>query len=214
MIQFVIAIIVAVSVLIFMIVKLNIHPVLSLFIGGMLAGILMGYTVSDTISTFTTGFGATLGSIGCTIIFGSIIAQGIRDSGSAKSMVNFFIKLFRGKNLELSTGMASYVMSIPVFGDITQVLMAPIASVISKRDKRSMSTMSSFTCLASSLTHSMVPPTPGILAVAILLGADLGMVIFLGYYNIFYRIYHHLASYAKLGCQGNNSAQRGLCRWC
>ncbi|MGE4353373.1 MAG: GntP family permease [Oscillospiraceae bacterium] len=180
MTQFIIAIIIAVAVLIFMIVKLNIHPVLSLFVGGMIAGIGMGYSVSDTITTFTNGFGGTLGAIGCTIIFGSIIAEGIRDSGSAKSMVNFFIRLFRGKNLELSTGMASYVMSIPVFGDITQVLMAPIASVISKRDKRSMSTMTSYTCLASSLTHSMVPPTPGILAVAVLLGADLGMVILWG----------------------------------
>lgn len=180
MTQFIIAIIVAVSILIFMIVKLNIHPVISLFVGGMIAGVLMGYGVSDTITTFTAGFGSTLGSIGCTIIFGSIIAEGIRDSGSAKSMVNFFIKLFRGKNLELSTGMAAYIMSIPVFGDITQVLMAPIASVISKRNKRTMSTMSTFTSLGSSLTHAMVPPTPGILAVSILLGAELGMVILWG----------------------------------
>lgn len=180
MTQFILAIIVAVALLIFMIVKLNVHPVISLFIGGQVAGLLMGYSVSDTITTFTTGFGSTLGSIGCTIIFGSIIAEGIRDSGSAKSLVNFFIRLFRGKNLELSTGMASYIMSIPVFGDITQVLMAPIASVISKRDRRSMSTMTSFTALGSSLTHCMVPPTPGILAVSIFLGAEVGMVIFWG----------------------------------
>ncbi|MGE4485412.1 MAG: GntP family permease [Oscillospiraceae bacterium] len=180
MTQFVLVIVIAVAILIYMIVKLNIHPVLALFVGGTLAGIGLGYTVSDALTTFTGGFGSTLGNIGCTIIFGSIIAQGIRDSGSAKSMVNFFIKLFKGKSLELSTGLASFIMSIPVFGDITGVLMAPIASVIAKRNKKSMSTMGAFTLLGSSLTHSIVPPTPGILAVALLLGADLGMVIFWG----------------------------------
>lgn len=55
-----------------------------------------------------------------------------------------------------------------IFGDITQDLMAPIAAVISKRDKKSMSTMASFTMPCSSLTHAIVPPTPGILAVSVL----------------------------------------------
>lgn len=40
--------------------------------------------------------------------------------------------------------------------------------------------MSSMTILSLNLTHSMVPPTPGILAVAVLLGADLGRVIIWG----------------------------------
>ena len=178
--QFLIAIAVSVILLVFLIVKLKVHPVLSLFVAGLCAGLLMGYAPLKIISLLTSGFGGTLTGIGCTIIFGSIIAEGIRDTGSAKSMVNFFINLYKGKNLELSTGMAGYIMSIPVFGDITQVLMAPIAAVIAKRDKKSMSTMGGWTMLAAALTHSMVPPTPGILAVAVLLGANLGMVILWG----------------------------------
>lgn len=178
--RFLIFMLIAVLILVFLIVKLNIHPVLALFIGGMTAGLGFGYGVTDTITTYTGGFGSTLGSIGCTIIFGSIIAQGIRDTGSVKTMVNFFIKMFRGKCLELATALAAFVMSIPVFGDITQVLVAPIAATIAKRDKKSMSTMAGFTMLGCSLTHAVVPPTPGILAVAVLLEADLGMVIIWG----------------------------------
>lgn len=177
---FLIVIVIAVLLLVLMIVKFNVHPVLALFVSGMFAGVALGYGPVGSVSTFTKGFGGTLASIGCTIMFGSIIAEGIRDTGSAKSMVNFFIKLFRGKNLELSTGLAAYVMSIPVFGDIVKVLTAPIAAVISKRSGKPMSIMSAYTMLGASLTHSLVPPTPGILAVAILLGADLGMVILWG----------------------------------
>lgn len=180
MTQFVLAILISVAVLIFMIVKLNIHPVISLFVGSMIAGSILGNNPVTTITAIANGFGSTLGSIGMTIIFGSIIACSIRDSGAAKSMVNFFIKLFRGKNLELSTGMAAYIMSIPVFGDVTMVLISPLCAIISKRQNKPMGQMAAFTILALNLTHSMVPPTPGILAVAVLLGADLGLVILWG----------------------------------
>lgn len=180
MTQFVLAILISIAVLIFMIVKLNIHPVISLFIGSMIAGSILGNDPVTTITAIANGFGSTLGSIGMTIIFGSIIACSIRDSGAAKSMVNFFIKLFHGKNLELSTGMAAYIMSIPVFGDVTMVLISPLCAIISKRQNKPMGQMAAFTILALNLTHSMVPPTPGILAVAVLLGADLGLVILWG----------------------------------
>ena len=180
MTQFVLAIIISIAVLVFLIVKLNVHPVISLFVGGMLCGSILGNSPLTTITTIANGFGSTLGSIGMTIIFGSIIACSIRDSGAAKSMVNFFIKLFRGKNLELSTGMAAYIMSIPVFGDVTMVLISPLCAIISKRQNRPMGLMASMTILPLNLTHSMVPPTPGILAVSVLLGADLGLVILWG----------------------------------
>ena len=180
MTQFVLAIIISIAVLIFMIVKLNIHPVISLFVGSMIAGSILGNNPVTTITAIANGFGSTLGSIGMTIIFGSIIACSIRDSGAAKSMVNFFIKLFHGKNLELSTGMAAYIMSIPVFGDVTMVLISPLCAIISKRQNKPMGQMAAFTILSLNLTHSMVPPTPGILAVAVLLDADLGLVILWG----------------------------------
>ena len=135
MTQFILAIIISVAILIFMIVKLKIHPVLSLFVGGVVAGTILGMPLADTVGTIASGFGSTLGSIGMTIIFGAIIACAVRDSGAAKSMVNFFIKLFRGKNLELSTGLAAFIMSIPVFGDVTMVLIPCAPSSASARTR-------------------------------------------------------------------------------
>ena len=180
MAQFVLAIVISIVVLVVLIVKFNVHPVISLFASGMLAGTILGNDLVTSITAIANGFGSTLTSIGMTIIFGAIIACAVRDSGAAKSMVNFFIRLFRGKNLELSTGLAAYIMSIPVFGDVTMVLIAPLTVIISKRQNKPMGLMSSMTILSLNLTHSMVPPTPGILAVAVLLGADLGWVIVWG----------------------------------
>ena len=103
--------------------------------------------------------------------------NGELQSGAAKAIANSFIKLFRGKNLELAPALTAYIVSIPVFGDITTILTSNIANVLSKRKHISMGKMAAFTQTGLNLTHAMVPPTPGILAVSILLGADLGLVI-------------------------------------
>lgn len=71
-------------------------------------------------------------------------------------------------------------MSIPVFGDIAIILNAPISAILAKRKKLGMQQVAPFVNLGLTLTHGLVPPTPGILAVAILLGADIGTVIIIG----------------------------------
>ncbi|MBZ4665634.1 gluconate transporter [Mahella sp.] len=166
--------------LMLLIAKFKVHPVLSLLFVAFFIGVTMGFSPLKSIELIAQGFGDTLGGVGIPIILGAILAMGIHDTAAAKSIANFFIKLFKGKNLELAPALTAYIVSIPVFGDITSVLTSNIASVLSARKKISMSTMTSFTGLALNLTHAVVPPTPGILAVAILLKADLGLVIFWG----------------------------------
>ena len=109
-----------------------------------------------------------------------MIAMGIMDTGAVTSIANFFIRLLKGKNLEWATSLTAFIMSIPVFGDITVVLVAPIAAVLAKRSNTSMSRMGFMGMAACSMTHGVVPPTPGILAVTLMLGADLGAMILTG----------------------------------
>lgn len=177
MLQFLLVTLVAVFLLILLIARFKMHPVLALFVVSLFSGVGYGYGFSTTLTNIASGFGSTLTGIGITIIFGATLAMGVRDTGAVKSMVNLCIRAFRGKNLELSTGLAGFIMSIPVFGDITGVLMVPIVSMLGKRSKRSMSTMAGFSAAGANLTHSLVPPTPGALAMVGLLGADLGIVI-------------------------------------
>ena len=177
---FILILVVAIAALVLMIVKAKMHPVLALFIAALGTGIALGYGVTGSVDYISNGFGGTLGSVGITIILGAIISMAIEDTGAAKVIANFFIKLFRGKRMELAPSLTAFIMSIPVFGDITMVLTAPIASMLSKRKHISMSTMASFTGLGLFLTHGLVPPTPGILAIALMFGSDLGMTIVWG----------------------------------
>jgi GntP family gluconate:H+ symporter len=177
---FLVILILAIVALMFLIIKANLHPVFSLLIVAFVSGIALGFAPLESIGLINDGFAGTLKGVGIPIILGAVLAMGVQDTGAAKSIGNFFIKLFRGKNLELAPSLTAFIVSIPVFGDITMVLTSNIASVLSRRKGISMSTMATFTGLGLFLTHAMVPPTPGILAISILLGADLGMVILIG----------------------------------
>lgn len=177
---FVLVIVLAIALLSVMTLKYKMHPVITLFIVAAIIGILSGHSVVDTMSLIKKYFGSTLGGIGVLIIFGAIIASGINDTGAATSIANFFIRFFKGNRLELAPSLTGFIMSIPVFGDIAIVLNAPIAAILAKRKRINMAVMAPFVNLGLTLTHGLVPPTPGILAVAIMLGADVGMVLVWG----------------------------------
>ena len=178
--QFIIMLIFAIIILTILTLKFKIHPVMVLFLTATFCGISSGKTLVETFESITKYFGSTLGAIGIMIIFGAIIASGINDTGAATSMVNFFIRKFKGKCLELAPALAGFIMSIPVFGDIAIILNAPISAILAKRKKLGMQQVAPFVNLGLTLTHGLVPPTPGILAVSILLGADIGNVIIIG----------------------------------
>lgn len=177
---FIIVLIAAIIILTVLTLKFKMHPIMTLFITAVFIGLVSGKSPVETFNAIKSYFGSTLGSIGIMIIFGAIIASGISDTGAATSIVNFFIRLFKGKRLELAPSLTGFIMSIPVFGDIAIILNAPISAILAKRKKMSMGQVAPFVNLGLTLTHGLVPPTPGVLAVAVMLQADIGTVILWG----------------------------------
>lgn len=155
---FLITLVIAIAILVVLIMKVKLHPTFALFLVGLGMALVNGFPFMEAMGLLTKGFGNTLGSLGIPIMLGAILAMGVQDTGAAKAIANFFIRLFHGKNLELAPALTAYVVSIPVFGDITTILCSNIANVLSKRKHISMSTMASFTQTGLNLTHAMVPP--------------------------------------------------------
>lgn len=177
---YMIALVISIGILLLLTLKFKINSFMALFFTAMALGIFFGSSPKDSLTAITGAFGNSLGSIGLPVLFGAILAMGVQDSGAAVSISNFFVKLFRGKHLELAPTLTAYVMAISVFGDISQLLTAPIAATIAKRKNLNMSVVTPYIITAVWFTHGVVPPSAAILAVAVLLGADVGMVIVWG----------------------------------
>lgn len=177
---YMIALIASIAILLLLTLKLKMNSFMALFFTAMGLAIFFGASPIDSLNTITGAFGNSLGNIGLPVLFGAILAMGVQDSGAAVAISNFFVKLFRGKHLELAPALTAFVMAISVFGDISQLLTAPIAATIAKRKNMNMSVVTPYVITAVWFTHGVVPPSAAILAVAILLGADVGMVIIWG----------------------------------
>ena len=170
-IPLIIAFFIMVVVMIVAISKFKIHPFLSIM-GVSLILALLALPLAKVPGTIGAGFSGTFSSLGIVIILGAMIGFFLEKTGAALTMADWVIRRVGDKHPELAILLMGWIVSIPVFGDITTILTSNIANVLSKRKHISMGKMAAFTQTGLNLTHAMVPPTPGILAVSILLGAD------------------------------------------
>ena len=160
--------------------KYKVHPFLILLIASLGMGILSGLDVNFVIKTVSEGFGNTLKSIGIIIACGSIIGTFLEKTGAAKSIANKVLQVVGNKNSALAMNLTGSIVSIPVFCDSGFVILSTLNNAINKKTGISLSVLG--TSLAAGLyaTHVFVPPTPGPLAAASIIGADVGLVLIFG----------------------------------
>lgn len=158
------------------------HPVLSLLAAAFGFGILSGtMSLEDVVKSVNSGFGNTLGIIGIVILAGSVIGKFLEKSGGAFTLAERTLKVVGKKNVPLALSIIGYIVSIPVFCDSGFIILSPLTKAISKQSGISFATAAIALSLGLILTHSVIPPTPGPLGAAGILGADIGLIFLIAF---------------------------------
>lgn len=179
-IQLLLALVLGIATIIVLVLRTRLDAFVALLIAALVTGLVAGQAPLDIVSSITTGFGNTLASIGIVIGLGVAIGKILEVSGAANSLALAFLKLF-GKGREpWALGSVGALVSIPVFCDSGYVIMNPLARSIARVKRAGYITLALALGCGMTLTHHLVPPTPGPLAVAGILGADLGALILAG----------------------------------
>ena len=76
--------------------------------------------------------------------------------------------------------MTGFIISIPVFLDVALVILAPLLYALARDTKKPLLMFGLPLVAGMAVTHAFVPPTPGPVAVAFILGVNLGWVILFG----------------------------------
>lgn len=76
--------------------------------------------------------------------------------------------------------LTGYVVAIPVFADSGLIILTPLAKSLSRMTGKSVIGLGLAMATGLQLAHVFIPPTPGPLAVAGILGIDMGMMIVWG----------------------------------
>jgi GntP family gluconate:H+ symporter len=161
-------------------VKFQLHPFLALIFAAIGFGLFAQMPLLEIAKSINGGFGDTIGKIGIVIIAGIIIGTFLERSGGAFAIADWILKIIGQSHVPLAMAIIGYIVSIPVFADSGFVILMPLNRALSKRAKISL--MGPVVALAVGLTatHCLVPPTPGPIAAAGILNADLGLVILFG----------------------------------
>jgi GntP family gluconate:H+ symporter len=170
----------ALALILIAIVKFDIHPFLALFVGAILYGLLSGMPVDLILKSITEGFGGVLGSIGLLILLGVIMGTFLEKTGGALVIAEKILSWIGEKSVTVAMLLSGYILSIPVFGDSTFIMLNPISKSLSLKSGVPYAATTIAVALGATASHSLVPPTPGPIATAGILEADLGMIIFWG----------------------------------
>ena len=171
---------VVIFLLLFLIAKWKWHVFFALLIPIMLFGILPGVQQNNFIDAFESGFGNTLGSIGVVIVLGSIIAEALKHTGAIQVITRSMVNLVGSNRMPLALTLTGFIIGVAIFSDVAYVILNPLVHSAAKTMNVGIAVMSTGLVGALQLTHAIVPPTPGPLAAAAIVGADIGRTIIFG----------------------------------
>ena len=176
----IVLLIAAIVFIVFATAQFRLHPFLVLLVTAYALGLLAGLPPGEVLTAITDGFGGTIGSIGIIIAAGTIIGVVLERSGGAQVMADTIIGWVGQARSVLAMSITGSVVSIPVFCDSGFVILAPLARSLASKAERSMAVYAVALSMGLYTTHVFVPPTPGPIAAAGTLNADVGLVIILG----------------------------------
>jgi gluconate:H+ symporter, GntP family len=111
-------------------------------------------------------FGNTATSLGVLIAMASIVGGCLLASGGADRIVRSTLRLFGEKRSPFVFATSGYLLGVPVFFDTVYLLLIPLARAMARRTNRNYLLYVLAIAAGMTMTHSLVPPTPGPLFVA------------------------------------------------
>jgi len=173
-------VILGVSLLLLMVLKFKLSAFFSLLITSIFVGILAGMPLSSITGSIQKGMGDTLGFIAVIVGLGAIFGQMLESSGGAKALAQYLVRKFGQDKASWALMLSGFMIGIPVFLDVGFIILIPIVYALSRNTGRSLLYYAIPLLAGLAVTHTMVPPTPGPVAVANILGVEIGLVILFG----------------------------------
>lgn len=178
--QLVFSVLAGIGTLLLLILYFRMPAFIALLITCIVTSLLAGMSGEKIISTIQEGMGSTLGFVATVIGLGAIFGAILEKSGGAVAIANSLMKKFGEKNAPLSLAITGLIIAIPVFFEVAFILLVPIIYAMQKKTGKSLLLYAIPLLSGLAFGHAFIPPTPGPIAVADILGADIGWVILVG----------------------------------
>ena len=171
---------IGVAVVVVMVLVLRANAFLALICAALAVSLLADGDLAVKGERVAVALGESVGKIGLVITMAAIIGACMMRSGAAEKIVISFCRALGEKRFPLALGGSGFVLSIPVFYDTVFFLLIPLARSFYKRMRKNYILCLMAICAGAMITHTMVPPTPGPLAIASNLNIEIGQMMMVG----------------------------------
>lgn len=161
-------------------VKWKVNPVFTLFLAALFMGISQGLPPVFVIEKLLEGLGKTIAAIGFVIAFGTVIGVFLEKSGGTDVITKKVLEKVPLKKSPLAMNLIGFIISIPVFCDSGFVILSSLNKSLSKKTNIPLVVFAVALATGLYATHVFVPPTPGPLAAAAVMKADIGLLMLAG----------------------------------
>lgn len=194
----------AIALILFAVIYLRLHAFVTLIVVSILTAVATGIPANQLLSTMTSGFSSTLGSVALLVGLGAMLGKLVEVSGGAKVLADAMINLFGEKRAPLALGIASLVMGFPIFFDAGFIVMLPVILAVGVRLGGNILLYAIPSAAAFSVMHAFVPPHPGPVGAGAIVQANMGLVLILGLVIAIPTFYVSGVIWGRLAAKYNN----------
>lgn len=181
-----------IALLLVMVIRFKVQAFVALLVTSLAVGLVTGIPLTTVpasgdqperlglVATIVAGLGGTLGSVAILVALGSMLGRIIELSGGASSLSGRFSQLLGPRRVSGALTAAAAVLAIPVFFDVGFIILVPIIYGFCKAAGVSPVKFGLPVAGIMLAVHVSVPPHPGIVGGAAVLGADVGWLTVLG----------------------------------
>ncbi|GAK08428.1 LOW QUALITY PROTEIN: low-affinity gluconate/H+ symporter GntU [Geomicrobium sp. JCM 19038] len=173
--------ILGIGLLLYLIIRSKMQAFLALLLASIFIGLMAGMDPMSLLETIEEGMGGALGFIAIVVGLGAMFGEVLRTSGGAERLAFTLIDTFGEKRAQWALGFTGLIVAIQVFLDVALVILIPIVYSLAMRTGKSLLFYAIPLLAGLAVAHSFVPPTPGPIAIASMLGVDLAWMLLFGF---------------------------------
>jgi GntP family gluconate:H+ symporter len=168
---------VGVAIVIGLIISLKMNAFIALLVSAIAVSLLAPGPMAEKMARVAASFGTAAGKFGIVVGLAAIIGECMMLSGAAQRIVQSALRAFGEKRTTPALATSGFVLGIPVFFDTVFYLLVPLARSLYRSTKANYLKYILAIAAGGAVTHTLVPPTPGPLTMAVNLGIDIGQMI-------------------------------------
>lgn len=180
-VQLLLAVLGSIALLLLLVIRFKLSAFLALLLASLLCGILAGMPLGDIITNVGTGMGNTLAFVATIVGLGAILGAVLEHAGGTQRIAQWLLEKLGKERAPTAFVLTGFLVAIPVFFDVAFVILIPLIYALGRKTGKSLLLYAIPLLAGLATTHAFIPPTPGPIAVADIVKAELGWVILFGF---------------------------------